>query len=142
MVDYSADQRVIALSIAPYEEYSKHYTGQTTWNAWSWKIVQDLLVSPTWPSCATGSGSGTATPGSTTPSSNTPGSAPGGGAGGASEWMASIVEHIRVLAEGLVGLLIVASVIRWGWRQCLLKFNEINGYRAVGGGQGVELSQA
>ena len=125
MVDYSADQRVIALSIAPYEEYSKHYTGQTTWNAWSWKIVQDLLVSPTWPSitsiiCAT----------------------PGGGGGGASEWMASIVEHIRVLAEGLVGLMIVASVIRWGWQQCLLKFNGINGYRAVGGGQGVELSQA
>ena len=47
LVDHSADQRVIALSIAPYEEYSKHYTGQTTWNAWSWEIVQDLLVSPT-----------------------------------------------------------------------------------------------
>ena len=58
--------------------------------------------------------------------------------------MASIVKHIKDFAEGLVGLMIVASAIRCGWQQCLLKFNGINGYQSAGGGhgRGVELSQA
>ena len=45
--------------------------------------------------------------------------------------MASIVKHVKDFAEGLVGLTIVASAIRCGWQQCLLKFNGINGHQSA-----------